>query len=203
MCGSIYRIEFPNGRKEYVYPFCKIFDTTTTLIENTRYKDRRGIYMDVFPLDGIGDTYEEAIQNYRAIDRKRKLLLTRVCALRKGRKWYKNLAIVASRCVPECVWNRQRMLREIEAMSKTRDYASCAYVGTFLGNWHEKEVMRREWFGEPTLYRFENLLVYGPENYDAYLTRMYGDWRTLPPVEKRVSHHDYVLIDINKSYLQG
>lgn len=27
------------------------------------------------------------------------------------------------------------------------------------------------------------------DNYDVYLTGLFGDWRTPPPVEKRKSHH--------------
>ena len=41
--------------------------------------------------------------------------------------------------------------------------------------------MPKSYFGKPTLYTFEDMKVYGPEMYDEYLTRIYGDWRQLPP----------------------
>ena len=52
--------------------------------------------------------------------------------------------------------------------------------------------------GTPKLYDFENIKIRGIEDYDAYLTGVYGDWRQLPPEEKRVSAHDYVYVDFDK-----
>ena len=57
-----------------VYGFAKIYDTTTTLIEHTRYNTKRGVYIDVFPLDGAGDNYENALERYRRVQKKRSIL---------------------------------------------------------------------------------------------------------------------------------
>ena len=38
-------------------------------------------------------------------------------------------------------------------------------------------------------YPFEDRVFRGFSDYDTYLTSAYGDYRTLPPEEKRVSHH--------------
>ena len=54
--------------------------------------------------------------------------------------------------------------------------------------------------GTPKLYAFEDIEIYGAENAEAYLTHMYGNWKQLPPKEKQISHHDYVQIDLHKSY---
>ena len=62
--------------------------------------------------------------------------------------------------------------------------------------------MQRDVYGEPTLYEFEGVQVYGPQNADKYLSSLYGNYMQLPPEEKRVSHHDYVLLDLNKPYKQ-
>ena len=44
---------------------------------------------------------------------------------------------------------------------------------------------------------FENIEVCMPNNYDAYLTRVYGDYMTPPPIEKRqVIMPDILLISI-------
>ena len=36
--GTRYKVEFPSERKDFVYPYGKVYDTTTTLVEHTRYK---------------------------------------------------------------------------------------------------------------------------------------------------------------------
>ncbi len=198
--NSPYQIEFPGDDREFVYPFCKVYDTKTTLIENTRYKTKRGIYIDVFPIDGIGNTMEESVKNFKRVDHKRNLLCTQICGLRKGRKWYKNLSVILLRNIP--FWNSVKMIKDIDRMSKLYDYDKCQYVANLCGNWHEKEIMDKEWVEKPVLCKFEDTQIYIPENHDGYLTRMYGDYMQLPPVEKRVTHHDFISIDLNKSYLE-
>lgn len=196
---SPYYIEFPGERKDFVYPYCKIYDTRTTLIENTRYKTKRGIFIDVFPIDGIGNTMEESIRNFKRIDYKNNLLCTQICALRKGRELYKNASIVLLRAVP--FLDHLKIIKDIDKLSKLYDYDECNYVANLCGNWHEKEIMDKRWVEKSILCKFEDAQIYIPENYDEYLTRMYGDYMKLPPVEKQITHHDFLCIDLNKSYL--
>lgn len=190
-------LECPSSKKDFVYGYCKLYDTTTTLIENTRYKTKRGAYIDIFPIDGIGNNLEESKKNFTAINRKLNFVNTKVCALRKGRAFYKNLAIILSRCVPG---NWQKSLQKVEKLCAAHDYDESLYVGNLYGNWHEKEIVKKEWLGNPRLYTFEDMQLYGPQNADAYLTAIYGDYMTLPPIEKQASHHDYILLDLDKSY---
>ena len=197
-----YVLETPNtNANDYFYAFSKLYDTSTTLIENTRYKIKRGIYIDIFPLDGIGNTREEAEKNYSKVYKLHNLLLTRVVGIRRGRKWYKNLAVAAARAVPNFILNNKKLLLRFVGLCKKYDFDECEWGGNLVGAWRFKEIMPRDIMGEPTLYNFEGLRVYGPEKPDEYLTYLYGDWRKLPPIEKQVTHHDYILCDLNSSYI--
>lgn len=200
--GNKYVVEVPGQNKDFMYPYGKIYDTGTTLIENTRFKIKRGIYIDVFPLDGAGNTLEESKKKFKETDKLINILCTRSCALRPGRSFFKNAAIALSRCIPEFIVNSQKLMKKIDTISKRLDYDECEYIANYAGNWHEKEISKRSWFGKPQLYKFEHLEVCGAEDLDSYLTCMYGDYMTLPPVEKRVTHHDYIAMDLNKSYLE-
>ncbi len=44
-------------------------------------------------------------------------------------------------------------------------------------------------------YDFENERFYGPINYEPILQELYGDYMQLPPVEKRKSHYDEVMVN--------
>ena len=187
---------------DFYYGYSKIYDTSTTLIENTRYKIKRGIYIDLFPIDGIKGNNDEIKKQYNKIDIKHKLLLCRVCGLRKGRSVIKNMAILLLRFIPECLINNKKLMYSVDNMCKQSSFDSCDVVANFYGNWGFKEVMEKSCFGNPTIYKFENIEVYGVEDFDKYLTHLYGDWRKLPPIEKRVSHHDYVYLNLNESYLE-
>ena len=41
-------------------------------------------------------------------------------------------------------------------------------------------------------YTFEDTVFYGPQNAEALLSRCYGDFMQLPPVEKRHPHYSNV-----------
>lgn len=197
---SIYRLESPLENRDFVYQYCKLYDATTTLIENKRYKIKRGIYLDIFPLDGIGNTLDESKKNFKKIDKKNNYIMSKTCALSGHRKFYKNVAIIVSRIVPFPRW--RSTFRKADILCRLRKFDECEYVANIYGNWHEKEIMKREWFGVPIEYDFENIKIYGVQDAVSYLKTMYGNYMQLPPIEKQTSHHDYIKIDLAKSYLE-
>ena len=197
-----YSIEsYLDGEKDYEYPNAKVFDKHTTLIENNRLRTKRGVFIDVFPLDGIGQSKEEAMRNFSPIQKKLNFLMARTCELRKERKLKKNIAIIIARILPQCIYSNKTLLRSIDKLCEERSFDNSNYVGNLVGNWGIKEIMPKEYFGKPKLYKFECTEVYGPEKYDDYLTNIYKDWRQMPPIEKQKSHHDYLFLDLHKSYL--
>ena len=78
--------------------------------------------------------------------------------------------------------------------------------GTRLANhsgaWGKKEIVPGEWYGEGAFLEFEGIKVRCPVEYKKWLSRVYGDYMQLPPVEKRVSHHYVEVVDLDKSYLE-
>ncbi len=184
----------------FCYSFSKIYDTSTTMIENTTKSLRRGIYIDIFPLDGVGNTKEEVITTYKPIGKKKDMLSLRTIKINSKRKWYKNIALWIIQHIPEKILSEKKLCLEINELCKKKSYDDCEIVGNLVGAWGRKEIMSKNMFGKPTLHKFENIEVNIQENFDGYLTHLYGDWRKLPPEEKRVSHHDYEL-DLNHSFL--
>lgn len=191
-----------NDNLDYRYRSAKIYDTSTTLIEHKRCRIKRGIYIDVFPLDGIGNTYETACKNFRPIYRSIHLHDMVTCAFRKGRKWHKNLSIILGRIISPLFISERRINYRINELCSRRDFDDFKYAGNLVGNWGIKEIMKRSYFGSPRPYSFEGLTILGVEKPHEYLSSLYGDYMKLPPMEKRVSHHDYVYLDLNKSYIK-
>lgn len=183
--------------KDFCYSFVKFYDASTTMTEQAKRKIKRGVYIDIFPLDGIGQTIEQSIQNYKKIDRLNMLLAMKACKLRKGRKWWKNIAALLGCFLPI---SEKKLSVKLDRVCSAIDFDESVYVGQLMSTYRRKEIMEKEIYGTPTLYDFENIKVYGPEKYDEYLTRIYGDWRKLPPIEKRVTAHDFIELNLNKSY---
>lgn len=197
-----YRLETPYSSEfDFVYPWAKLYDTTTTLIERGRNNIKRGVFLDIVPLDGAGDNIDEAIAYQRKIYFYNMFLATRTCALRKERAVLKNLAILFGRAIPSFIVNEKKLTMKIDQLCKRKEYDSYAYVGHLTSGFKERAIMPRDIFGLPSLYYFEGHEINGPKRAEEYLERMYGDWRKLPPVKKRGVQHDFLMIDLEHSYL--
>lgn len=197
-----YVIETINGSaKDFIYTSAKFYDINTSMTELSRKNIKRGVSIDIFPLDGIGNDYEEALRNYKAIDRKNMFLMTRVCAYRKERKWYKNAAIFLSRMIPDFIINDKEYARKIDRLNQKYDYLESKYITLAMSTYRKKDIHKKSLLGKPVELPFENIRVLAPQHYDEFLSDTYGDWRQLPPENKRQSAHDYTEIDLCKSYL--
>lgn len=194
-----YVVESPKGNaKDYLYGIAKLYDTNTSMTEATRKGVKRGVYIDIFPLDGIGNSLEESLKNYKKVDRIHMLLVMATCAYRKERKWWKNCAVFIGRLLPV---SPKGLAAKLDKLCAEHDFESCAYVANLMSTYRSREIMPKELFGTPSLYEFEGIPVYGPEKADEWLTKIFGDWRKLPPENKRHSIHNFVDLDFNKPYL--
>ena len=189
-------------RPDYFYAYSKLYDIGTTQVEDRKVKVIRGVAIDIFPIDGVGDSMEKAQKEYKMIGHKMDILTSRVVAIRKGRKWYKNLAVRLFQALPNVVVNEKKIMASISELCKRKSFDDSKYVGSLVTTYRAREIMPREYYGDPKLYRFENIEVYGVSDYEHYLTHLYGDWRQLPPADKRKTAHLQLSIDLNQSYLR-
>ncbi len=199
--GSQYRAEtIADGNKDFPYRLCKLYDTATTVEYNTKYKTKRGIFLDIFPLDGAGNTREESVEYYGKIKKRLFLVSAKTYKLNGKKSFARNLAIVFCRALP---FNWRKYTQKTHEICAKKDFYESAYVGNLFGRWHEREIVERGLFGKPTLKKFENIEIYCPENSDGYLTAIYGDYMTPPPESKRKPTHEIVSMDLNNSYHDG
>lgn len=198
-----YILESPySGNDDYLYSFAKLYDTDTTLTEKTHIPCRRGVYIDVFPLDGVGMTKEEALSNFKSVDKKNMMLMTRTCSVRRERSWYKNVSIILSQAIPKAFINNKKLSIQLDEIANAIHNNDAQFVANLMGTYREKEIIEKHIFGKPTLYKFEHIYIYGPEKYDMYLQKIYGEWRKLPPIEKQKTNHDFIELDLSSSYFR-
>lgn len=190
-----------SGNWDYLYSYAKLYDTSTTLVEKNRRNCKRGLYIDVFPLDGLGNDPAEVDSNFKKVDRLNMFLMTRTCAIRKERSAFKNMAIILARLIPSFIINDRKLAIKVDKLASSFGYEESVFVANLMGSYRQKEVMKKSFFGKPTEYKFENISVFGVEHYEEFLTHIYGNWRVLPPKEKRKTAHDYIEMNLTKSYL--
>ncbi|MCH5162008.1 MAG: LicD family protein [Clostridiales bacterium] len=198
--GGRYRAEtVADGNKDFIYSFCKLYDTESTVVCNTKYRTKRGLFIDIFPLDGAGNTLEDGKKYYKSIEFKNRVISAKRGKLSKRKPFYQNASVFIAKFLPI---NWRKKLAKVHRECAAREYDTCEYVGNLFGHWHEREIVKREWMGEPKLYEFESIKICGPQDADSYLTSIYGDYMTPPPEEKRKPDHEALFMDLNKSYLE-
>lgn len=57
-----------------------------------------------------------------------------------------------------------------------------------FGTYYIFKPIEKKWFDSSKKAKFESLEASIPSDYDAYLTRIYGNYMQLPPIEERVNH---------------
>ena len=186
---------------EYPNTFGKIRNSNTTYVE-TSVKDLKinhGVYIDVFPLDGVSGN-----KLVRKIDNAKKnaynISISRVftAGVPKYESVLKNTLVKLICCA--CP-NVKKTIKKREKLFRKYSYSNSLIVSNFGGAWGEKETMPKNVFGDGAIANFEGLEVMIPQKYDEYLTRLYGDYMTPPPPEKRIGHHYYEIVDLERSYI--
>lgn len=192
---------YRSEKEDFCYPYDKVYDTATTLIERKRVNVVRGVFIDIFPLDGIGDSFEESLRYYRKIKRVYDYYLTLVAGVRKGRPVLKNCAVLFGRLIPFGYRYQSKVRLYLNSLCSVFKDTHKKYGGNLLGAYGVKEIVEMSWFGEPVRQPFENMEISCPYHYEEYLSHIYNDWRRLPPENKRISHHDFESLDMHSPYM--
>lgn len=194
-----YILESPyDGNDDFLFTYSKLYDRTTTVSENVRPICTRGLYIDIFPLDGIGD--DDWVNNYKQFDRLNMLMMTRTCSVRKGRGFAKNCSIILMRLVPQFILNNKKLSIKLDKKASKFSYENSKYAGNLMGAYRYKEIMEKHIFGKPVRLKYEDIYVNAPEKSVEYLKHIYGKWGELPPENKRGGAHSYLSLDLNTPY---
>lgn len=187
--------------EDFSFTIGKLYDTETTLIEQRRRTIKRGLFIDVFPIDGLSNTMDEAIQTYKPIKWRFALHEAMIASTRPGRAFWKNAFIQLVHLIPSFLMNTRKLRLKIDSLCSEHDFDSFKYGGNLYGTKFDGEIVPLDWFGTPQEARFEDMNIYIPEDSESYLKHIYGNWQKLPPIEKQVTTHDFLSCDLNKSYL--
>lgn len=137
-----------------------------------------GVDIDIFQLDPATSLFRGRIKDFLL-----KLRGYRVLSA-KGRSFPKK--IIAYFIKTSLFWaNGETFYRFIEKflVEKKGDLIANTYGGTA-----KAETMPKEYMGTPVLYDFEDTQFYGVTDPEAYLTSVYGDWKKIPPENRRHTH---------------
>ena len=192
-----YRLIARETTPEYTYLWPKLIDTRTKLTQTGDYIERvqLGIFVDIFILDGAGNTQEEAEARYR----KAYLLYRQVkrAALKMVSPLENNFISFLRwiHHIPEKIMGIGYWMDKHAAFCAKMPYDDYAYVGAMSASSINptRNVWRRDWFGNGTNLLFMGEYFRVPDDWDAVLRPEYGDYMQLPPEDKRKTSHTYTL----------
>ena len=192
------------------YPHLEVFNRETcpdypymiTRISDNRYDLRMenekpfgmGVFIDIYPYDGLGNTRKEAVRFGMRGDRISSLcyqatrdhfaIETTTSPLRKAIKY--PVYLFCRMCGKEIF---QDMLGK---MAGKKPYDTSRFVGCVIWlSWGVKDMYLRKWFDNYVYLPFEEYQFRAPAEYEKVLRHTYGDFMKLPPEEERIGHHYY------------
>lgn len=168
--------------------YAKAYDCRTEM-QDAGNKYHTGVGIDVFPIDRVPADKEE----WMLYDKKRRryqllYALKTSMTFRKGRKWWKNIFVLLTKffLLP---FSTRRIAFFLERYSMKYQKIDSPFVFECCQGIFQKRPFKRSALENVIDMPFEDRIVYGMRDYDEYLSNAYGDWRSLPPEEKRVPHH--------------
>ena len=190
-----YEVIAPETDPTYPYPFAKIEDASTTVLERPDFKFLEGVYIDVFPIDGAPADEQKRKSHFKRYKFWRHLLFLRgrdPFKHGKGpRSWFPWLL--------HKIYSLEDLQNKVKSYMTKYPYDESDYVCDYDDGL--RGVIEKRILGTPQTYPFEDKQFLGVEHYDEYLSNKYGDYMQLPPVEKQIQHH-FFRLDLNRPYKQ-
>lgn len=182
---------------DYPHPIARMSDMRYYIVFENEKDYGIGLFVDIYPLDGVGNDIGKARALVHASYRNASL-----CFLTSRKKFgvdntATKLRLLAK--IPAYIWARimgnEHYYNKSKKLCLRYSYSESRYVSGVAQPWREKKkenknIYDKEWF-EPIEAQFEDGIFYIPKNYDKILTMGYGDYMTPLPENQRHTHHTY------------
>ena len=143
-----------------------------------------GVWIDVFPMDGMPGRFRLHYMKMRILNKMRALSVHRI--LPKVPVWAFPVVYLAWKMTQ--LIGFQYFINQMERLACKYDYESSDYVSCAVEPDSVKCVYEKDIFASSVSLSFENESFEVPVLYKKYLEYTYGDYMQLPPIEKRLGH---------------
>lgn len=169
---------------DYYYPYAKLVSQKTILEEENLKKIKDyGAFVDIFEYNYTSNNINKRVRHYRKIKLKQKLI-GGYFSIKKDN----NILRLIRRKFCDFLGIKKILNIYNKEVHKYND-SKTKYL---ISNWPQygmnKEIMKREYFDDFMMIKFENVDAMITSKYDEMLKVAFGDYMTPPPLEKRVAH---------------
>ncbi len=180
---------------------------------NTRYVEymvqdvdmHQGIFIDIFPYDNVKPTTFMGKVQRITINKLKEINYCRVKRVNQSEKngfvkARKNLTYYILKIVPKR--SMDNIIKKLSLMSNDSDTEYVAELGISTSkSMYDKFTLRKNVFYDSIDWEFEGYEFPVPKEYDYVLTKNYGDYMSLPPVEEQQPHHGIVEVNFDTTKL--
>ena len=181
--GNYYQVVSVNTDPNYAYAFAKVFDNRTILKE-LHYKGTIGAYIDIFPADGVKDTFQI-----------RKMMLLHKMLNTKRANYYKRtflkMIINTLGKILLLPFSAHKIAFWMDSEARKYPFGSISSAGLIANPLGIGEMVDKSVFDSDIYQEFEGHQYRVPIGYDRWLRSIYGEYMQLPPEEHRVTHHTF------------
>lgn len=168
------------------YPFLKLINTDIEVSERTN--TTKNLWIDIFPLDGIGENVEMVFKRHKIVWKIYMFIaaahyneMPKKDSTKHFIKYY--LYKISKRISLDFV------IKKYLKHCQKYNYDDCKNITNLIWGFSNVPCYYTKDLLKDKEYKFEDLTVNGMEDYDIILKRTYGDYMKLPPVDQRQTHN--------------
>ena len=183
---------------EYFLAFSKV-RKNNTLFEETylvNMDTHKGIFVDIFPLDYAKkqSSFFQKIQAYLVKKLKGYIWLKTVISVQGNMSLKEEIKLFFLK--PFHAVQLNKLIQKVMSLNKNVESAFFVNLGSQYN--YKKQTIAKDKYLPVAKVEFEGKLYSVPHDWDYVLTRIYGDYMKLPPIEKRITHNPVKLDFGNK-----
>lgn len=194
--GKVSNLEViaPELNWNYYATYANVCDVRTILDEgiNGHLGMNIGVKIDVFPIDSVSSNIMDYHNDKKYFGVLWDLLYVKRINIALLMRSNKKAAVLAFlKRLRYSNRSYESIQKEIRQYLTRYPFEETEYVDLKCFPWPTDSKCKREIFEDYEDIQFEDLKVSIIKEYDEYLTKSYGDYMKLPPIEKRVPHHGF------------
>lgn len=186
-----YKLLDHSTQTDYFYPFAKLVDSRTIMIENNfKNIENYGVYIDIFSYHGLPNDEKEREKHYRKIKNlQRQIFYFSMINPYKG-NIFKKIAKIPLVAYSKTI-GIKKILEKYNKVLNTYDVSKTEYaICNFPLYAKDSEIQKSSLLKNVTYHRFENIEALILCEYDEWLRVTYGNYMELPPENERKAHEN-------------
>ncbi|MCM1270590.1 MAG: LicD family protein [Ruminococcus flavefaciens] len=190
---------FKNDSNHYRY-FSRIEDPTVKIKRRDKsVEEISSAWIDIFPLDGMpNNDFRRKLHKYYVLYRRAMYRFScfsiGVDVNKKNRPLHERILVKIGLILPmEKLLSTQKQLIKLDRTLKKYPYIDSHYLVNAMGAYKFNEMFHKKYYGKGKLYKFEDIMINGPVDYDTVCKQLYGNYMK-PPSEEVKNHHSSEVI---------